>query len=200
MLPVSVQKLRVCGLQKLTIFPIDSWAGMSYLALFLCSKFSISIPYLLPYPYQRTDAGTTDTPSAHDPLIADDSPGQTEITPVSLRQQAAAPPAYLFILPLIPISVATYVAATRYSDFRHHGFDILFGATMGTVISWTSFRMYHMPVRRSAGWSWGPRSLSRAFGITLGVKGYVGDEQAKRRDLEAGNTAHHVRLASSGQS
>ena len=171
---------------------------MSYLALFLCSKFSIGIPYLLPYPYGAQKAGTSVDPSTQDPLMAGDLSDQTvtNSTSVPLRDQAAAPPAYLFILPLIPIAVATYVAASRYSDFRHHGFDILFGATMGTVISWTSFRIYHMPIRRGAGWSWGPRSASRAFGTRFGNLGYVNHQLAEPRDSEAGDDSRHVHSAS----
>lgn len=185
---------------QLTIFP-DSFAGMSYLALFLCSKFSISIPYLLPYPYRAQRANSAVDPSTRDPLMAGEISDQsmTDFNQVPLRDQAAAPPAYLFILPLIPIALATYVAGTRYSDFRHHGFDILFGATMGTVISWTSFRMYHMPIRRSAGWSWGPRSASRAFGTRFGDQGYVKERIAETRDLEAGHDSNHVHSASSSE-
>ena len=174
---------------------------MSYLALFLCSKFSISIPYLLPYTYRAQKANAAVDPSTRDPLMAGDISDQsmTNYTPVPLRDQAAAPPAYLLILPLIPIALATYVAATRYSDFRHHGFDILFGATMGTVISWTSFRIYHMPVGRGAGWSWGPRSASRAFGTCFGNQGHVKERIAETRDPEAGDDSRHVQSASSSE-
>lgn len=174
---------------------------MSYLALFLCSKFSISIPYLLPYPYRAQKANSAVDPSTRDPLTAGDisDESMTNYTPISLRDQAAAPPAYLFILPLIPIALATYVAGTRYSDFRHHGFDILFGATLGTIISWTSFRIYHMPIRRGAGWSWGPRSASRAFGTRFGNQGYVTERRAEARDIEAGHDSNHVHSASSSE-
>ena len=171
---------------------------MSYLALFLCLKFSISIPYLLPYPYRAHKANAAVDPSTQDPLMAGDTSDQsvTNDTSVSLRDQGAAPPAYLFILPLILIALATYVAATRYSDFRHHGFDILFGTIMGTAISWTSFRIYHMPIRRGAGWSWGPRSASRAFGTRFGNHGYVNDRIAETRDQEASADSRHVQPAS----
>ena len=178
-----------------------SFAGMSFLALFLCSKFSISIPYLLPYPYKAQKASAAVDLSTGDPVMGDNISDQpmTNYTPVPLRDQAAAPPAYLFIFPVLSIALATYVAGTRYSDFRHHGFDILFGATMGTVISWTSFRIYHMPVRRGAGWSWGPRSASRAFGTRFGNQGYVKEPIAESRDLEAAEDLRHVHSASSSE-
>ena len=174
---------------------------MSYLALFLCSKFSISIPYLLPYAYGAQKADASVDQSTHDPLMVSEVSDQsmTNSIPLPLRDQAAAPPAYLFIVPLIPIVVATYVAASRYSDFRHHGFDILFGATMGTIISWTSFRIYHMPIRRGAGWSWGPRSASRAFGTRFGNQGYVNHQMAEPRELEDGDDSRHVHSASSNE-
>ena len=178
-----------------------SFEGMSYLALFLCSKFSISIPYLLPYPYKAQKANAAGDLSTWDPVMGDDISDRpvTSYNPVPLRDQAAAPPAYLFVLPLLSIALATYVAGTRYSDFRHHGFDILFGATMGTVISWTSFRIYHMPIRRGAGWSWGPRSASRAFGTRFGNQGYVKERIAESRDLEASEDSRHVQSASSSE-
>ena len=171
---------------------------MSYLALFLCSKFSIGVPYLFSYPYEAQRDGASVDPATQNPLMAADLSDHnvTNNTSVPLRDQAAAPPAYLFILPLIPIAVATYVAASRYSDFRHHGFDILFGATMGTVISWTSFRMYHLPIRRGAGWSWGPRSASRAFGTRFGNLGYVNHRIAEPRDSEAGDDSRRRHSAS----
>ena len=169
-----------------------SWAGMVYLALFLCSKFSVTIPYLLPYTYETSIRDTKENDQGLPNGISDDQNGiigSTKNTPVPLRNQAAAPPAYLYILPLICISISSYVASTRFSDFRHHGFDILFGSTMGSVISYISFRMYHLPIRRGSGWSWGPRSASRAWGIGVGTRGYAGGDESfttKKQDLEIG--------------
>lgn len=173
-----------------------SWAGMLYLALYLCSKFSIAIPYLLPYSFASNNTRDVFAAAPRDPIATngdlDDSKTDaltTENSSIVLsRRQGAAPPTYLLILPLIPISLATYVASTRFSDFRHHGFDILFGSFMGSIISYISFRMYHMPIRRGAGWSWGPRSTSRAWGIGVGIQGYAEEQgHAKRNDLEGGN-------------
>ena len=108
----------------------------------------------------------------------------------AFRNQAAAPPLYLFVLPLVPFCVAIYISSTRYSDFRHHGFDIIFGSLMGFVLAWAAFRLYHLPIRRSSGWAWGPRSSSRAFGVGVGVGGYVEDEDrvgmAVQNDVELG--------------
>lgn len=178
---------------------------MFYLTLFLCSKLSVTVPYLLPYTYEsstrdikRNDEGLVDGDSDNS---KNDILASAKSTPVPLRKQAAAPPTYLFILPIICVSIPAYVASTRFSDFRHHGFDIIFGSLMGTVISYISFRMYHLPIRRGAGWSWGPRSVSRAWGIGLGTRGYTDGigALAKKRDLEAGNGPSNSALPSSSE-
>lgn len=192
--------LRVAS--RLTICVV-SWAGMFYLSLFLCAKFSVTIPYLLPYSYESSMRD----PKGYDQVLVDgdsdnsknDVFASARSTSVPLRKQAAAPPTYLLILPLICISIPTYVASTRFSDFRHHGFDILFGSLMGTVISYMSFRMYHLPIRRGAGWSWGPRSETRAWGIGVGTQGYTDANAtlAKKRDVEAGNGPSNPALANS---
>ena len=178
---------------------------MFYLTLFLCSKFSVTIPYLLPYTYEssrrdvsgydQNDLGGDSDHSKKDMIASARS------TLVPLREQAAAPPTYLLILPLICISIPAYVASTRFSDFRHHGFDIIFGSSMGIVISYISFRMYHLPIRRGAGWSWGPRSMSRAWGISVGTRGYTdGNETlAKKSDLEAGRGPSNSALVGSNE-
>ena len=178
---------------------------MFYLTLFLCSKFSVTIPYLLPHMY--TSSTRDHKGDDHDPVDgASDTAkpedfASTQDASLPPREQAAAPPTYLFILPIVCISIPTYVASTRFSDFRHHGFDIIFGALMGTIISYISFRMYHLPIRRGAGWSWGPRSASKAWGKSIGTQGYTNENGlvTKRRDLEAGNGPSNSALASSSE-
>lgn len=152
---------RTCGLNMVTV----SFAGMTYLALFLCAKLAVTIPFL---NYQNFDR---DQPK------------------LAARRQAAAPPTYLIIFPLLPICLAIYVSSTRYSDFMHHGFDIISGAILGIASGWLGFRWYHMPIRRGGGWAWAPRSYDRAFGRGFGVLTYVNNEEAvsdRRRDLESG--------------
>ena len=47
-----------------------------------------------------------------------------------------------------------------------------------------------MPIERGAGWSWGPRSAGRAFGVGVGSNGYVSLDELPQRehqdDLEMG--------------
>ena len=142
-----------------------SFAGMTYLALFLCAKLAVTIPFL---KYQNLDRV------------------QSEF---SARRQAAAPPTYLIVFPLLPICIAIYVSSTRYSDFMHHGFDIISGAILGIASGWLGFRWYHMPIRRGGGWAWAPRSYDRAFSRGFGFLTYVNNEKAvtnSGRDLESG--------------
>lgn len=88
------------------------------------------------------------------------------------RKAAAAPPLYLLTIVLIPIAAAIYIASTRFTDYKHTGFDVLFGSLEGIVAAWFAFRYYHPPIGRGAGWAWGPRHRSTAFGITPGVGSY----------------------------
>lgn len=76
---------------------------------------------------------------------------------------------------------AIYVCSTRFTDFRHFGFDLLFGSLIGITCAWFSFRWYHLPITRGAGWAWGPRSYERAWGIGVGVGSYVGTEGWSRK-------------------
>ena len=173
-----------------------SWAGLTYLTLFLCSKFAITIPYLLPGSYSasafpsRSRLHRREETSSSDSKAPALSNGPISNTKV-LRSQAAAPPTYLLVLVFIPIGAAIYISSSRYSDYRHRGFDILFGSTMGFLLGWGAFRWYHAPIRQGAGWAWGPRSTGKAFGVGLGVQGYAGEEGLKRSDdLEQGVGRH----------
>ncbi|KAI9782730.1 MAG: hypothetical protein M1839_004718 [Geoglossum umbratile] len=161
-----------------------SWAGMTYLTLFLAAKFAITIPYLAPRAFGERTLGASAGGRSRD--LGSNIP---------LRSQAAAPPLYLLIVALIPIIAAIYISSTRYSDYRHHGFDILFGALLGFVCAWFAFRWYHLPITRGAGYAWGARGRSRAFGIGIGVGSYADREQLelersrKNPDLERGTVA-----------
>jgi membrane-associated phospholipid phosphatase len=164
-----------------------SWSGLLYLALFLCSKFATTVPFLSPRPYsqggQEWTAFKRDDDSIlplHKPTSSARDATQTlqdhagNIVPI--RNQAATPPNFLLVLPLVPISVAFYICASRFFEFYHHGFDILSGALIGILSAWFSFRWYHLPISQGAGWSWGARSRDRAWGIGVGVGNYVGTE------------------------
>jgi hypothetical protein len=133
-------------------------------------------------PGSPTDIDTDDA------LLA--PPGESSPVRVSPRNRAAAPPVYLLALPLVPIGTAVYITSTRYFQFHHHGVDLLAGTIIGIGTAWLSFRWYHAPVLRGAGWAWGPRTRDRAWGTGVGRAGYVGREgwssASAVRDAELG--------------
>ncbi|KAF7548024.1 hypothetical protein G7046_g8813 [Stylonectria norvegica] len=191
-------------------------AGLIYTSLFLASKFAVTIPFVVAAslsssshsthaafpsrmrsavdPYEPTrsrqmmdERSTTSSPLAS--KVAHSAKVQ------SLRRQAAAPPVYLLVITLIPFCLAVFIASSRWFDFRHHGFDILFGFIMGTITGIYSFRYYHLPIREGAGWAWGPRSEHRAFWAGVGVLGYAGEvdnpaELPLRHDTGESETAY----------
>jgi hypothetical protein len=148
---------------------------MFYLALFLCSKFAIAVPFLPSRSASETVGARYDP---DDPLHFEPRAALEDARPpyFPYRNRAAAPPVYLLALPLVPICAAIYITSTRFAQFYHHGFDLMFGSAIGILSSWFSFRLYHLPISRGAGWSWGARSRNRAWGITIGQGGYVGPE------------------------
>ena len=144
-----------------------SFAGLTYLSLWLCSKFSIAFPYLAVHrvnhrPYDEEQA-TAREDSAERPSL-------------SVREEGAAPPIYMLVIVAIPIAVAGFISASRWFDNRHNGVDILFGCAMGIFFGWFSFRLYNMPIQRGSGWSWGPRSRKYAFLKRVGFPSHVGND------------------------
>jgi membrane-associated phospholipid phosphatase len=111
-------------------------AGLLYLSLWLCARLSVAIPW-----------PKFDHPS------------------VLRSRRPSAPPLWEVIVVLLPYSTALFVSATRYTDFHHAGFDIIAGIALGSLIGWGSFRLYHMPVRRSQQGmpTWDPRSYQHAL-------------------------------------
>ena len=152
---------------------IVAFAGLTYLSLFLAAKFSVTIPALPLAERTALQKGRRD-PSAPDrPTVpSQNTEAVGERVETQPRSQSAAPPIYLLVIVLIPVGAAIYISSTRFADYHHHGFDVLTSSILGLVCAWVAFRWYHMPIRRGAGWAWGPRSESRAFGIRIGVGNY----------------------------
>ncbi|KAK3941860.1 PAP2-domain-containing protein [Diplogelasinospora grovesii] len=110
-------------------------------------------------------------------------------TVAAVRRQAAAPPLYLLVICVLPFFAAIFIASSRWFDFRHHGFDILFGFFIGTITAFFSFRYYHLPISQGAGWAWGPRSHDKAFWAGVGSFSYATEHvrgQYHRVDEEEG--------------
>lgn len=152
-----------------------AFAGLVYLALWLCAKLGISVPYLGPQNLPSTSDMPNLTPIA-----------KKKDDVASARTQAAAPPTYLIIFPLIPIGGAIFISSTRYSDFWHHGFDVLTSAILGILTAWLGFRWYHMPIQAGGGWAWAPRSPKRAYWKSMGVLTYGDSRDQTSRDPERG--------------
>ncbi|KAK0730603.1 PAP2 superfamily-domain-containing protein [Lasiosphaeris hirsuta] len=177
----------------------SSAAGLIYLSLFIASKFSITLPFFAPAGFNdaafsafpsRTRAGvltpapnsfelqargnTDQSPSPVDPTMQKQL-AQHAQTVAAVRRQAAAPPLYLLLIAILPFFASVFIASSRWFDFRHHGFDILFGFLIGTICAFFSFRYYHLPISQGAGWAWGPRSREKAFWAGIGSFSYATD-------------------------
>ncbi|KAJ5584009.1 Phosphatidic acid phosphatase type 2/haloperoxidase [Penicillium hispanicum] len=151
-----------------------SFAGLGYLTLWLCAKFSIGFPHLPYFPVEG-DTHTDDRSS--------------------VRRRGAAPPVLGMILAFVPTATACFIAASRWFNFRHHGFDILFGAAMGILFAWIGFRMYHLPIQRGAGWAWGPRARHRAFIRGIGFPSSLGtDSWTYERGAFAETNGNQMRM------
>ncbi|KAH7326669.1 phosphatidic acid phosphatase type 2/haloperoxidase [Stachybotrys elegans] len=163
-----------------------SAAGLIYLSLFLASKFAVTIPFAATGPStdhaNMASAFPSRNAASRQNVFQDDSAEKMTNSQAyqnsqnqAIRRRAAAPPVYLLVAVIAPFCVAIWISASRWYDFRHHGFDILFGFSMGTISAIYSFRYYHLDLRQGAGWAWGPRSRSRAWWAGVGRLGYVGD-------------------------
>ncbi|KAL8947004.1 MAG: hypothetical protein Q9222_006669 [Ikaeria aurantiellina] len=146
-----------------------AFAGLVYLALWLCAKLGIAIPM----------AGTQNTSPTS--LVVKE---HRDSGP--LRTRAAAAPTYLILFPLVPIGAAIYISSTRYSDFWHHGFDVFVSAGLGILTAWLGFRWYHIPIRQGGGWAWAPRSPRRAYWKGPGRLAYTENQDQEAKDLEQG--------------
>jgi hypothetical protein len=186
-----------------------SAAGLLYLSLFLASKFAVTIPIILSqgapgssshsaFPSRLTQSSEYPKMQQTQPSLDDEIlPETTPSNPVaartravaSIRRQAAAPPLYLLAIILIPGFAAIFIASSRWFDFRHHGFDILSGSFIGIVAAISSFRYYHLPVSRGAGWAWGPRSTDKALWAGVGSYSYATGADASLYRQSAKKTA-----------
>lgn len=193
-------------------------SGLIYLSLYLASKFAVTIPFVVPNANTHGEANThVAFPSRANAAAeasyeasslrntysyAEPTPGKSgsvanrnvhhNVKVQSLRRQAAAPPIYLLAITIAPFCLSIFISASRWFDFRHHGFDILFGYLIGGICAIYSFRYYHMPIRAGAGWAWGPRSGHRAFWAGVGRLGYVGERS------DSDSRVDHADLGESG--
>ncbi|KAK2687736.1 hypothetical protein QWA68_013445 [Fusarium oxysporum] len=177
-----------------------SAAGLVYLTLFLASKLAVNIPFVPPNMKWRHEAFPSRSgeyePSASS--SATDNGRDPEIQ--SQRRQAAGAPLYLLVLVIVPFALAVYINCSRWFDYQHDGFDIIFAFLMGTVAAYYSFRFYHLPIAGGAGWAWRPRTHDRAFWAGVGKLGYVGDTGENHHAAAAVADRTHSHWSSRDQS
>ncbi|KAK4144652.1 PAP2 superfamily-domain-containing protein [Dichotomopilus funicola] len=131
--------------------------------------------------------GNANVPSAAalDSILGNKGISRHNQTVSAVRRQAAAPPLYLLCIALVPFGASVFIAGSRWWDFRHHAFDILFGYLIGVVTAIFAFRYYHLPISSGAGWAWGPRSHDKAFWAGVGSFSYATDRV--RGEYQAGD-------------
>ncbi|KAK4071300.1 hypothetical protein Purlil1_13479 [Purpureocillium lilacinum] len=185
-----------------------SAAGLVYLSLLLASKLGAGVPHLKQHQCNcnglvreafSSGRGTGRNSFAIPQATASGVRG--DVIPFTGRKsyqalaepdrlsssswnQAAAPPIYTLVIPLVPFAAAIFVSCSRWYDFQHHGFDIISGFLIGALSAIHSFRYYHQPLSRGAGWAWGPRGLQRAFWRGIGRRDY--SSRSSPVDREAG--------------
>lgn len=153
-----------------------SAAGLVYLTLFLASKLAVNIPFAQSSKEWRHDAFPSSS-GGYGPSTSSFPPADngSNLQLKSQRLQAAGAPLYLLVLVIVPFALAIYINCSRWFDYEHDGFDIIFAFLMGTVAAYYSFRFYHLPIARGAGWAWRSRTRDRAFWAGVGKLGYVGN-------------------------
>lgn len=57
---------------------------------------------------------------------------------------------YGYVFSVGPLLLASYIASTRVSDFRHRLSDVAFGALLGVIIAIITYRYYYPPLRSSS--------------------------------------------------
>lgn len=161
-----------------------SWAGLLYLSLWLCMRFTVTIPYLGHYlPLKGRFEEDVDVVGYR-------------------RERQAAPPLWMVAIVLTPIGTALFICTSRYADYHHAGVDIFAGCVIGIICGYLSFRLYHLPIRRGFGMAWGQRSERRAFTGGLPWHHRLSDDNLNvSRDEEDGRGGHeriHTATSSDG--
>ncbi|KAI1325263.1 PAP2 superfamily-domain-containing protein [Xylariaceae sp. FL0255] len=144
-----------------------SAAGLVYLSLFLAAKFGVRLPSPIsvsPLSYLALGAAPIySSQQAGDETKGSEIPphnGESLLSPLTAptslshsRTQShlssitvikpASPPLYLLLTISLPLFLAIFIASSRWFNYRHHGFDILSGFTIGLISAFFSIRYYH---------------------------------------------------------
>ncbi|KAK2590249.1 hypothetical protein QQS21_012065 [Conoideocrella luteorostrata] len=148
-------------------------AGLVYLSLYLAAKLGCYPPFVAPAAEstalsKHNQAGSASLPRdaasdrlssrSHDPLRENANRHLD-----GRYRHGASAPLYLLAISLVPFATAVFVAASRWFDFQHHGWDIVVGFLLGTATSILSFRYYHLPSSSGSSWARVARHQNRAF-------------------------------------
>ena len=118
-----------------------SFAGLTYLAIFL-AEFVFALPLSRLYRVTPVSA----------PIVEG---GPSRSAPRDAAPQPAPSPAHApggglphfpimaaILVSGLPLLLATYIATTRFSDYRHHTFDIFIGSALGIAAGFVGWRWY----------------------------------------------------------
>lgn len=121
-----------------------SFAGLAYLSIFL-AEFVFALP--LPHLSRATAPISAPIVEQPDPEMPSSSNSRTvAVSPPSRKEREAPLPQFPIMVAIlivgIPIMIAMYIASTRFSDYRHHAFDIFAGSALGIASAWLGWRWY----------------------------------------------------------
>lgn len=167
-----------------------SWSGLLYLTFFFCAKLGVKIPSLWSSFLSRQTT-TRSTLNEDSDLATNAARREPDY---QTRDEAAAPPAYLLLLAVVPVCVAFFISISRWFDYRHHGFDIISGAVIGIFFAWLSFHIYQVPIGLGDGWAWAPRARGQAFGLLVGGRSYGRSAELGDDRVGDGRNGESVRM------
>lgn len=151
-----------------------SFAGLGYLCVFLGKYvFGLRLPHLTTMQQDRSpvspasqhaDEGTPSAASSSSAAAAagKHSPSSAENTEVE-SVLPSFPTMLALLLCAVPPLLAAFIASSRYSDYRHHGFDILSGCVVGLFSAYAGWRWY-------GAWSCVEQVRPRRIGAAGGAK------------------------------
>jgi hypothetical protein len=122
-----------------------SFAGLTYLAIFLAEfVFALPLPHLAsqdpvsaPIVGNGTGQPRRSSYASAAPVVGGGENPQERGTPLPKFPIMGA-----ILICGVPVMVAMYIATTRFSDFRHHGTDILCGSILGILSAFLGWRWY----------------------------------------------------------
>lgn len=110
-----------------------SFAGLTYLAWYIREILSALVHKWAQQTYVEYEEAPTEEHT-------------NDIEAGLIRQESQSPQVLAtasVLAPLVPLTVATYVAVSRTMDYRHHATDVLAGSLLGFVMATIFFKLYN---------------------------------------------------------